>query len=122
MEKKKGGIFAAAKNGTCQQAEFIKITVLPRFFKLRKKIEKKNKKKLAGNKKHRMFAAAKNSRSVGSGNVHVKVVFYRRNGRENFPKKNRKSFVELKKGFYICTRLTRKRVEEREKKFIDILN
>jgi hypothetical protein len=41
---------------------------------------------------------------------------------KTFSKKDIKSIVGEKKGFYICTRLARKRVKKREKKFINILN
>ena len=39
-----------------------------------------------------------------------------------FKKNKSKKFCENKKGFYICTRLTRKRVKDKIKKFINILN
>lgn len=67
-----------------------------------------------------MFAAAKIAR-VMSSKVLIKVlVFWEwKRGKQSskkFSKKSIKTIVRLKKGFYICTRLTRKRVKKEDKK------
>ncbi|WP_370480354.1 hypothetical protein, partial [Tamlana flava] len=87
-----------------------------------KTFKKKIKKSIAVLKKGVMFAPAKNGKSVGR-QVHCPGVF---SGifwvRKKKFKKRIKSIAGMEKGFYICTRKTRKRVLERQEKFIDILN
>ncbi|WP_409446099.1 hypothetical protein, partial [Mariniflexile rhizosphaerae] len=59
-------------------------------------------------KKHRKFAAAKKGSSQRS-EVHKRLGVSRFRVRKKNLKKNTETIVGLKKGFYICTRLARKR-------------
>ena len=69
-----------------------------------------------------MFAAAKKGSSLKAivlKNIRLIVL---EKGVKIFSKKRLKSIVGVKKGFYICTRLKRKRFKKRKTKFINILN
>ncbi len=69
-----------------------------------------------------MFAAAKKGNKFWIAAFIARRFGLRKKVKKLFLKKDLKSIAGIKKGFYICTRLTRKRVKKREKKFIDILN
>ncbi|MEL0457607.1 hypothetical protein WJN01_15330, partial [Flavobacteriaceae bacterium SZ-1-7] len=88
----------------------------------KKNVQKKFKKSIAELKKGGMFAPAKKGKCFFCG-VHFRGgflgIFW---GRKKNSKKKIKSIAGFEKGFYICTRKTRKRVLQREEKFIDILN
>jgi len=45
--------------------------------------------------------------------VHIRVIDWFKEVKKTFFKKNQKTIVRVKKGFYICTRLARKRVKRR---------
>ena len=69
-----------------------------------------------------MFAAAKKGSSLSAIVLkNIRLIILEK-GFKIFSKKRLKSIVGVKKGFYICTRLKRKRFKEREIKFINILN
>ncbi len=69
-----------------------------------------------------MFAAAKKGNRFWIAAFIARRIRSVKKVEKKISKKDLKSIAGIKKGFYICTRLTRKRVKEREKKFIDILN
>jgi len=60
-----------------------------------------------------MFAPAKTGYPVKHRFIQKVVLKVVREVRKYFSKKLSKSIVSDKKGFYICTRLTRKRVKKR---------
>ncbi|WP_223552316.1 hypothetical protein, partial [Aestuariivivens sp. NBU2969] len=83
-----------------------------------KNIKKKVQKVLVEREKCGMFAAAKTGMSVfGKTFLIIGCFWSLSGGMEIFFKKKAKSIVGDKKGFYICTRQTRKRGLAKQKKF-----
>ena len=78
------------------------------LWKVPKKVQKKDKKAIAGLKIGTMFAPAKTGNPV-CAEVHPRwYLLVSDFGKKIFFKKISKSIVGIKKGFYICTRFGRK--------------